>query len=54
MNYFLLIRTVDFLGTNLLFVVRISNFFFVHDYLTTMTNNHQQQPTNDPHCLLEP
>jgi hypothetical protein len=42
LDNFLMIRGIDFLGASLIFVIRISNFFFfVHNDLT---NYKQQQP----------
>jgi hypothetical protein len=35
LDYFLLIRDTEFLGTSLIFAVRISSFFFVDNYLAT-------------------
>lgn len=46
LDYFLLIRDIKFVEASLIFAVRISNFFFVHDYLI---NCHQQQPTKTQH-----
>ena len=41
LNYFLLIRGIEFLGATLIFAVRISDFFFEHNYLTIPTaTNH--------------
>jgi hypothetical protein len=45
LNYFLLIRGVEFFGTSLIFAARISNFF-AQDYLTNPTN--QPPPTTTP------
>ena len=55
LNYFLLVRGTEFCEASLIFAIRISNFFFVHTYLTnpdqqapTATN---QQPTTHPDSL---
>ena len=57
LDYFLQIKGVEYLGENLIFILRISifdSFFFSQDYLT---NHDQQQPnsnqqlTNNPHSL---
>lgn len=42
LNYFLLIRGIEFLRASLIFTGRIYNCFFVHNYLT---NLNQQWPT---------
>jgi hypothetical protein len=39
----LLIKGIKLLGENLSFIIRISHFFFVHNYLIATTSN-QQQP----------
>lgn len=44
LDNFLFIRGVKFLGTRLIFAIRLSNFvFFAYGYLT---NHKQQQPTS--------
>jgi hypothetical protein len=50
--YFLLIRNMVFLGTSLIFAIRISNFF--SSYFFFITNRGQYQPTNNPPLLSGP
>lgn len=42
-DYFLLISGVEFLGASLIFDVRISNLFFMHNYITDPTNSDNSQ-----------
>ena len=57
LDYFLQIKGVEYLGENLIFILRISifdSFFFSQDYLTNHDQrqpNSNQQLTNNPHSL---
>jgi hypothetical protein len=44
LDYFLLIRSVEFLGTSPVFVIRISNFFFSSLCLWPLDKPQQQEP----------